>query len=221
MNYILVVLLTTIPITFWTLNYTTLKGIQVVMPFLALCVGVFVDTILRNINKYFKKREIRTIISIILSFIILLFGYYRVFPYSKWESNYKSVSEQLINYMKIHGGKLNISQNNLRPILSFYFGNQIDNLPNKFKGEIDFNDQNIETDYRIIDWRQFISKAHDTAYLLNISKNYTPIIKINYREEAGPIYNYHRHYDLKRIPELFNKYPDAKNIAVYDLRKKL
>ena len=184
MNYILVVLLTIIPITFWILNYTTLKGIQVVMPFLALCAGVFITEISGIISNYFKKKKIKTIIPIALSLIILLFGYHRVLPYVKWKSNYKPVSEQLISYMKTHDGIFNISQNTLRPILSFYIGNEVDRLPADLKERIFFENVNIKTDYRVIDWRQFIPNVSDKSYLLNISKEYIPIIELDYRKEA-------------------------------------
>jgi 4-amino-4-deoxy-L-arabinose transferase-like glycosyltransferase len=221
MNYISLALITIIPLIFWNLNYTSVKGIQVVMPFLALCVGVLFTEISTIIIKYFDKKELKTSTTIIFTIFILSFGYQRVFPFVKWESNYKQASMKLIDYMKIHGGTLNVSQNNLRPILSFYIGNEIDKLPADLKEKIYFDNKNIETDYRVIDWRQFIPGKSDISRLENISNNYTPIIKLNYRKEAWPIFNYHRHYDIKRIPELFNKYQDSKNIAVYDLRKKL
>ena len=83
-----------------------------------------------------------------------------------------------------------------------------------------FENTNIKTDYKVIDWRQFIPNISDIDYLLDISKSNKPIIELDYREEAWPIFNYHRHYDIKRIPELFNKYPEAKKIFVYDMRRK-
>ena len=120
--------------------------------------------------------------------------------------------------MNIHGGVFNIDQNNLWTILAFYSGNFTDTLPSGFKGEILFNNERIQSDYKIIDWHQFIPGKSDISRLENISKNYIPIIELNYRKEAWPIFNYHRHYDIKRIPELFNKYPKTQYISVYDLK---
>ena len=55
-------------------------------------------------------------------------------------------------------------------------------------------------------------KVYEKLNILSIHKD--GLIKLNYRKEAWPIFNYHRHYDIKRIPELFNKFPDSKNISV-------
>jgi len=220
MNYISLALITIIPLIFWNLNYTSLKGIQVVMPFLAICVGVLFTEISTDIIKYFDKKELKTSTTIIFTIIILLFGCQRVSPFVKWESNYKQASMELIDYMKIHGGIFNTSQNNLRPILSFYIGNEMDNLPPDIKKRIFFEDVNIYTDYVVIDWRQFIMDNKITDYLLNIAKNYDPIIKLDYRADAWPIFNYHRHYDINKIPEMFNRIPETRHIAVYDMRNK-
>jgi hypothetical protein len=220
MNYISLALITIIPLIFWNLNYTTVKGIQVVMPFLALCVGVLFTEISTIIIKYFDKKELKTSTTIIFTIFILLFGCQRVSPFVKWESNYKQASMELIDYMKIHGGIFNTSQNNLRPILSFYIGNEMDNLSPELQKMIFFENVNINTDYVVIDWRQFNIDTKITDYLLNISKNYDPIIKLDYRDDAWPIFNYHRHYDINKIPEMFNKIPEANRIAIYDMRNK-
>ena len=51
-----------------------------------------------------------------------------------------------------------------------------------------------------------------------IIDNYEPIIKEQYNKKAYPIWHYHRHYDYKRIPELFDEYPEIQYISVFDLR---
>ena len=68
-------------------------------------------------------------------------------------------------------------------------------------------------------YSQQITEIHGKIYS-NISKNYDPIIKLDYRADAWPIFNYHRHYDINKIPEMFNSIPETRRIAVYDMRNK-
>jgi len=218
-NYVLLGLLTSIPLLFWTLNYTTLKAIQVAMPFIAISVGVFIVDVSKQSAMYYNRKKIQTLIPILVVLVILSFGLVRSYPHIKFKSNYKLAVNQLIEYMNIHGGVFNVNQNNLWPISTFYSGNFTDTLPSDFKGEILFDNGNIQSDFKIIDWRQFIPGKTNIVELENIINNYEPIIQLPYGEKAYPIWHYHRYYDTERIPKLFKDVSATNFISVYDLRK--
>ena len=136
-----------------------------------------------------------------------------------FRSNYKATIDELVEIMESNQGKFNANQNNLWPITYFYAGNLIDELPSNFMGEIIFYNDKIKSDYIVIDWRQYIPGKNDLGKLSYITRNYSPIIKKYYNGKAYPIWNYHRYYDFKRIPKLFESNINANNISVYDLRK--
>ncbi len=217
-NYVLIGSLASIPLVFWTLNYTTLKAIQVAMPFIAISVGVFIVDVSKQFAMYCNRQYIQTLIPIVIVVFILSSGSVRSYSHIKFKSNYRLAVNQLMEYMNVHGGVFNVNQNNLWPIAYFYTGNLIDKIPSGFKGDIVFADGDIRSDYKIIDWRQFIPGKTNIIELENIIENYEPIIQLPYNNKAYPIWHYHRYYDTEIIPELFNEYSEAKNISVYDLR---
>jgi len=152
--------------------------------------------------------------------IVLFFGIWRAYPNISLKHNYNSAFFELEKYMKENGGQLNASQNNLWPITYFYAGNIVDNNPSQFSNNIIFNTPDAHSDYRIIDWAQFLYGKNDLNTLMDVDENYSPVIQKKYRLNAIPIYNYHRYYDVKSVPNLFKEYEQSHFISVYDLRKK-
>jgi len=212
-NYLMISLVTCLPLFFWLINYTTLKGIQVLMPFIAICVGIAV-------NNYSKNTIINNFgINLFIS-IILFSGLLRSSPIISFKPKYNSVFSELEKYLESQNGQFNANQNNLWPISYFYCGNMIHNNPSQFGGKIIYNDQEEQTDFKIIDWSQFIPGKNNIKNLIDIDKYYYPIIKKEYGKIAQPIWNYHRYYDINRYPNIFNKYPQAHFISVYDIRNK-
>lgn len=219
-NLVTISLVTIFPLLFWIVNYTTLKGIQVLMPFISICVGVFVFDCVQSINKrkinaHLRNKSINVAIALILSLGIL-----NSFPKISSKNNYNSVFSGIEDYMDKNGGRLNASQNNIWPIVFFYAGNIVDKQPSKFKDNFIFDRPNAQSDYKIIDWNQFIPGKNDISSLISISELYIPIIQNEYRYKSIPIHTYHRHYDLERVPNIFKDYPQSHFISVYDLRKR-
>jgi len=217
-NYFIINLVICIPLLFWIINYTTLKAIQVLMPFIAICIGILIANIFRYLLQFYNKINLIKIGPNIIIALIMFLGLLKSYPIITFKSNYKTVFNDLVKYMESNGGKFNVNQNNLWPIAYFYTGNLIDNLSSDFKGEIIFGGKNDQTDYKIIDWRQFIPGKNDIDKLINIVNHYDPIIQKKYSKRAFPILHYHRYYDTERIPELFNEYSETQYISVYDLR---
>lgn len=219
-SYIMMSFLTAVPLAFWTFNYTTVKAIQVAMPFIAVVIGVFIVEVGTMISDHLNRRLIKAVLPGAMVTIILLSGLFRCYPIVELKWNYRPMVNQTIEYMKINGGQLSAFQNNLWPILKFYLGNKVDVVGSDFKGKLEIRDLRAHSDYRIIDWRQFYPGKTDIDSLLKIERKYKAILELNYLENALPIYNYHRYYDIERIPEIFKKYPETRKIAVYDLRLK-
>ena len=219
-NYVLIGLLASIPLVFWTLNYTTLKAIQVAMPFVAISIGVFIVALSKRISIYYNKKKIGFYIQNITILFILIIGTNNSFTSINLKTNYNSVFIELEKYMKANDGQLNAIQNNIWPITYFYAGNIVDNNPSQFSNNIIFDKPDAHSDYRIIDWQQFQYGKNDINSLMDVDNKYSPVIQKIYWDEAIPILNYHRHYDVKSVQNLFKKYPQTHFISVYDLRNK-
>ncbi len=221
MKYVHLGMLTSFPLVFWILNYTTLKAIQVCMPFVAVGIGVFLIAALRAASEHWEKNS-KTIRSAALAGLVIFFllsGFIKSYPILDLRSNYKIAVDKLVDYMKIEGGNFSVKQENLWTIMAFYVGNKIDAVGNSFKGNFFFHDFKDKSDYRIIDWRQFVPGKADIDALIKTVNENEAIIDLNNNEKPFPLWNYHRYYDINRIPSLFEKYPEAGRILVYDLRK--
>ena len=98
--------------------------------------------------------------------------------------------------------------------------NMIHNNLSQFGGKIIYNVQERHSDFKIIDWSQFIPGKNNIKDLIDVDKYYYPIIKKEYGKIAQPIWNYHRFYDINRYPDIFKQFSQSHFISVYDLRNK-
>ena len=188
------------------------------MPFISICVGVFVFDCLRNIKRRKTNDDSHSKSIKVFIIVILCLGLLNSFSKISSKKSYNSVFSDIENYMNKNGGRLNASQSNIWPIAFFYAGNIVDKKPSEFEDKFIFDKPDAESDYKIIDWLQFIPGKNDVSNLINISKNHPFIIRKEHWYKSIPIYTYHRHYDLERFPNIFKEYPQSHFISVYDLR---
>ena len=217
-NYIMILIVICLPLLFWIVNYATLKAIQVLLPFIAIAIGISIYDFFDKINSHKKNKPFSNVLINSFICLILFTGFLRSNSITSFRSGYNTAFHNLEKYLESHDVNFEANQNNLWPISYFYAGNIINSNPDKFSGKITYSNRKNHSDIKIIDWRQFIPGKTNINDLNKITENYEPIFQLHHSEKAYPIWHFQRWYDYERIPKLFEKYPEARFISIYDLR---